>query len=99
MTKPPAPFDTDMVHLWYDWSVLSFEAAQVIGLRLMLLAGGGKVAQRETQRMIDEKVQAMMQVGWKLAFGQWGATPQRQMKGATQIYSDKVQANLRRLSR
>jgi hypothetical protein len=98
MTKTFAPLDTGMVHLWYNWSMLSFEAAQVIGLRMMLLAGGGKTAERETQRMVEEKMQAMMQVGLKLAFGQWGTTPQGQMAGATQVYGRKVHANLRRLT-
>ncbi len=89
---------TDLVRLWYDWTALSFEAAQVIGLRMIVLAGGGAHAERETHRMIDEKVQALMQVGWKLAWGQWGHAPQRQIEGMTRLYSRKVRANLHRLS-
>jgi hypothetical protein len=98
MARPSPLPGADAFHLWWDLSMLSIEAAQVISLRMMLLAGGGRVAERETQRMVDEKLQALTQLGWKLAWGQWGNLPQRQMEGATKLYGRKVNANLRRLS-
>lgn len=95
----PSPFDgAQALRLWWDLSMLSVEAAQVIGLRMMLIAGGGRAAERETQLMVDEKLRALTQLGWKLAWGQWGNLPQRQIEGATKLYGRKVSANLRRLS-
>lgn len=97
----PSPHHTaaQMSKLWLDWSMLSFEAAQVIALRMMMISTGGPGAAKESERMVSEKLRAMGDVGWKLALGQWGMQPQDQASGATRFYRGKVRANLRRLKK
>jgi hypothetical protein len=97
MSGAPLRPAADLARLWLDWALLSIEASQVIALRLMLLSGGGRRAERESERMVEEKLGALMQVGWRLAWGQWGPLPQAQAQEATRLYRRKVRANLRRL--
>lgn len=42
--------------LFLDLTRLTLEAQQVIGMRLVVLASGGKIAHRESQRMVTEKL-------------------------------------------
>ncbi|WP_206238747.1 hypothetical protein [Novosphingobium terrae] len=97
----PSPHQTaaQMSKLWLDWSMLSFEAAQVIALRMMMISTGGPGAARESERMVSEKLRAMGDVSWKLALGQWGMQPHDQASGATRLYRGRVRANLRRLKK
>jgi hypothetical protein len=95
----PAQIGAQMGKLWLDWGMLSYEAAQVIALRMMMISTGSPEAARESERMVSEKLRAMGDVGWKLALGQLGVTPQAQASGATRFYRGKVRANLRRLKK
>ena len=52
------------------WS-LSFDAMTVIGLRTLRLAGGGAVADRESERMVAEKIFAL----WMLPLAMVSPTP------------------------
>lgn len=76
----------------YDATMLTLEAQQVIGLRLMKLSAGGAAAQIEAERMVTEKVMAAGEAAMLLATGGSGA-------GVLAGYRRKVRANARRLSR
>ena len=62
-----------MFKFWYDATMLSFEAQRVIGLRMMKLAGGGKNAQAEANRMVMEKIAASMSIAATLT--EWRFRP------------------------
>lgn len=86
--------------LFYTSAFLAFEAQQVIALRMMRLAGGGAVAQREASRMVSEKLQASVQASFdaalSLASGKSGvATANTAVRG----YRTAVRRNRRRLTR
>lgn len=83
---------------WNMW----FEASQVVWLRSMRLAGGGRVGERESRRMVNEKLAAP----WELAFGlvfdpaTYGQNGAQHVAGeSVRHYGAKVSANRRRLSR
>jgi hypothetical protein len=72
--------------------MLAAESQQVIALRLMKLAGGGKAAEVETQLMLSEKMSAMTEAGAKLMAG----------GSADSVVSDyrrKVRSNIKRLTK
>lgn len=71
---------------------LGFEAQQVIGLRLLRLAGGGAAAEAEVTRMVAEKAHAFAEATMTLATG---GTPER----ALRRLRSHVRANQRRLTR
>jgi hypothetical protein len=50
-------------------SLLGLESHQVIALRLVKLAKGGKAAQKEAHRMVAEKIAAAQAAALKLAMG------------------------------
>jgi len=77
---------------WYDSTMLSFESQHVIGLRLIKLAGGGKNAQTEANRMVTEKFSASMAAVVTLMCGGSGETVLAEVR-------KKVRSNSRRLSR
>jgi hypothetical protein len=52
-----------------DASMLALESQEVIGLRLMKLALGGRAASREATRMVTEKVAALGEAAVKVATG------------------------------
>jgi hypothetical protein len=76
------------------------DANVVVAMRLMRLASGGALAQREAQRMVMEKcltfAQAQMVAAGKMMAG---ARPAGAMKSASDIYRRKVRSNRRRLAR
>jgi len=78
----------------------AFDANVVVTMRLMRLASGGALAQREAQRMIAEKgfafAEAQVAAAAKIMTGAGiaGAT-----KSATDVYRRKVRSNRRRLTR
>jgi hypothetical protein len=89
-----------MVNPW----VSLFQAAQfgwdvqcVIALRLMRLAAGGAVAQREAARMIWEKAAAVPIA--QMAAATALATGRRPARAAFKSYRSAVRRNRRRLSR
>jgi hypothetical protein len=88
-----------MANPWASW----FEAAQfgwemqcVIALRLMRLAGGGALAQREAARMASEKVAAapIAQIAAASAL----VTGRKPARAAFKSYRSAVRRNRRRLS-
>jgi hypothetical protein len=85
------------------WSSL-FEAARfgwevqcVIALRLMRLAGGGALAQREATRMTSEKA-AVVPIA-QIAAATALATGRKPTRAAFKSYRSAVRRNRRRLSR
>jgi hypothetical protein len=81
-----------MFKLWLNLSMLGFEAQQVIWLRSMKIAMGGKAGEREARRMVTEKITAAGDAGIMLS----GGASANSVVGS---YRKKVQANKRRLSR
>ncbi|WP_413989976.1 hypothetical protein ACMDCR_29275 [Labrys okinawensis] len=78
---------------------LNVEAQEVVSLRVMKLAYGGRRSEIETQRMISEKLAALAvaQIGMlkDIATGQGLLAPGR----AITVFQRQVSANRRRLSR
>ena len=58
-----------MFKFWYGATMLSIEAQNVIALRMMKLAMGGKHAQAEASRMVTEKIAETMAVAVTLMSG------------------------------
>jgi hypothetical protein len=81
-----------MFRTWLDLTMLAVESQQVICLRTMKLAAGGRKAHKEARLMVTEKAVAGLQESWRLMIG---AAPQSTVKR----YRKKVRANARRLSR
>ena len=81
-----------MLKIWNDMFMLGIEAQQVIWLRAMKIAAGGKAGDREARQMISEKLTAAAEAGLSLAAG----------KGVDSVisgYRRQVRANRRRLTR
>jgi hypothetical protein len=76
----------------WNWMTLGLESNRVIGLRIAKLMRGGKVAQREAQRMVSEKVLAAAKAGTSLMAGASG-------ENIVEQYRKTVAANVKRLSR
>jgi len=81
-----------MFKFWYGAAMLSLESQQVIGLRMMKLAMGGKRAQVEASRMVTEKIAESMAVAATLMGGGSGHAVVAQVR-------KRVRSNSRRLSR
>lgn len=92
-----------MYELWNAYwraAQAGWEANAVIALRLMRLAAGGALAQREAQRMMTEKVAAGLAAQTAAATALIaGRGPGRAAKAAERVYRRKVKANRRRLTR
>jgi hypothetical protein len=84
--------ENDMFKSWFNLAMLAAESQQVVWLRTVKLAAGGAAAQRETKRMVAEKVAAAKAESMRLMMG---ATPDSVVKR----YRRKVNANVRRLSK
>ena len=84
-----------MIPNWFKLAAesvqLGLEAQQVIGLRLMKIAGGGSAAQTEAARMITEKVTAAAEA---LQIWSTGGSSRRIVRR----YRARVEANKRRLT-
>ncbi|MBN9458179.1 MAG: hypothetical protein J0I54_16220 [Bosea sp.] len=81
-----------MLKLFWEMSMLAFEAQQAIWLRTMKIAMGGPGAKREADLMVKEKILAARTAGVKAASGNGPV-------GIVRGYRRKVRANVRRLSR
>lgn len=79
-----------------DSAALWMEAANVVWLRSLRIAQGGKLAEREAERMVSEKLRANWELGWKL-LDLTGAAPETQARRSLNHYRGKVRANKRRL--
>ena len=80
-----------MVNPWFTATMLAWEAADVIGLRMARLTGGDDAAYAEAHLMVSEKVVAGIE-----AFGalMMGRTPDE----IIQRYREHVAANASRLA-
>lgn len=74
-----------------DISVANLESQRVIALRLMKLAAGGPAAQKEAQKMVNEKIAASLEATKTLARG---GTPRTVLKR----YRTIMRANALRLA-
>jgi len=85
---------------YFRLAQIGWDANVVIALRLMRLASGGVLAQREPQKIITEKTVAIAQAqaaaAGKILSGM-GITAAT--KSASDVYRRKVRANRRRLAR
>ena len=79
-----------------SWSLLA-DSGAVIGLRMLRLAGGGERAERESQRMVSEKIAANAELTLDLLFGGL-RTPEQTAQTIVRHYSSKVRANRQRLA-
>ena len=89
----------DLASLAFDSWMLSFEAASVMWLRGMRIMAGGKLAERETERMVREKLVANAMLWPALALGGMGQSPEQLIGKTLAHYRKPVRANRRRLSR
>ena len=80
-----------MVNPWFAATMLAWEAADVIGLRMTRLAGGGDAAYAEAHLMVSEKVAAGIEAVGALMMGK---TPDE----IIQRYREHVAANASRLA-
>lgn len=81
-----------MYRLWFESAMLAAESQSVIALRLMKLARGGKAAEDEAARMVQEKIVAAGEAARMMAAG---ASPE----AIVQRYRRRVGANAARLRR
>ncbi|HET9573999.1 MAG TPA: hypothetical protein VFP29_09795 [Methyloceanibacter sp.] len=85
-----------MLKIWmdlaFDSALLCAEAQEVMGLRLMKLAGGGVHAEREARRMVAEKSVAFADAAVSLATG-------ASIDKVVRRYRKIVRANKTRLTR
>jgi hypothetical protein len=85
-----------MLKIWmdlaFDSALLWAEAQEVMGLRLMKLAGGGVHAEREARRMVAEKSVAFADAAVSLATG-------ASIDKVVRRYRKIVRANKTRLTR
>jgi len=85
-----------MLKIWmdlaFDSALLCAEAQEVMGLRLMKLAGGGVHAEREARRMVAEKSVAFADAVVSLATG-------ASIDKVVRRYRKIVRANKTRLTR
>ena len=84
--------ESRMFKFWYGATMLSIESQNVIALRMMKLAMGGKHAQAEASRMVTEKIAESMAVAVTLMSGGSGHAVVAQVRR-------RVRSNSRRLSR
>jgi hypothetical protein len=82
-----------------DAWTLGMESASVMGLRTMKIAMGGPAGDAESKLMVDEKVKAAVDLQTALLSGKLGSNPATVTKQALRLYSGKVRANRKRLSK
>lgn len=95
MSKNPA---SDLFELSMQTWLLSIEASQVIWLRSLRLMTGGKLAEREAERMVREKLVANLMLWPTLAMGGLGQDSGALARRALEHYARPVRANRKRLS-
>ena len=82
--------------LMFDASLLWADAGLVVALRSWRLFAGGPAAARETERMVEEKVEAGFELAGAFAAGTI-ATPAAAVRKAIGVYGRKVRSNRKRL--
>ncbi|PBB16547.1 hypothetical protein CK219_28710 [Mesorhizobium sp. WSM4313] len=81
-----------MFNLWVDLSLSILEAQQVIWLRGMRIASGGRAAEREAKLMVSEKIEA---AGRSITMLATGAPADKLVS----YYGGKIRSNRKRLLR
>ena len=89
----------DWIGITTEAWLLSFEAANVMTLRMLKLCAGGTVAQAEYRRMITEKLIAASTLNWLGYCGALGHTPHGVAGKSLRHYRTVVRQNRRRLAR
>ena len=98
MKLPTSPADiASWNRLAWDSAKLWMEASNVIWMRSMRMAQGGKTAEKEAERMVSEKVSSNFDLGMKM-LGSPGTSPQDNARRSVNHYRRAVRANQRRLS-
>jgi len=88
------------VHAYIRAAQVGRDANVVVAMRLMRLAAGGALAQREAQRMVAEKITAIAEAqAAAVAKMIMGGGMAAAIKSASAVYRRKVRANQRRLTR
>ena len=96
MTKPaPKTWPELAVESW----MLGAEMSMVIWLRSMRMMAGGKLAEREAERMVSEELSAAMTLWPALMAGGLAQSAEETTGRALAHYGKPVRANRRRLSR
>lgn len=93
MARRKDDWPSTMMDAW----ALGLEASSVIGLRTMVLAGGGAKAQAEAVRMTTEKMAAAADIGLKFWTGGLPQAPDAATRAVVKHYRAKVRANRKRL--
>jgi hypothetical protein len=75
----------------YSTVFLAFESGNVIGLRMMKIMSGGRGSRDETNLMVTEKVQALLEASASLLAGATASS-------IVDRYREHVAANAKRLS-
>jgi hypothetical protein len=93
-----------MLNPWISFGMkawqIGLEAQSVIALRMLSLAAGGARAEAETSRMVTEKIVAAGEAQVAAAAAAMRGHKKHVVAGkALNVYSKRVRANRRRLSR
>lgn len=95
MQRVPYPWIRLATDAWFLW----LEATNVMALRLAKLTLGGRRAEAESRKMLDEKVAALLALQWQLMTGGLGLTALEISRGSLRHYRKAVRRNRRRLAR
>jgi len=80
-------------------TLLAWDSAAVIGLRMLSLSMFDAKASAEAWLMIEEKLESAALLQWRAMTGDLGRSPQAMASASLRHYRGKVSANRRRLSK
>ncbi|WP_303982595.1 hypothetical protein [Dongia mobilis] len=83
----------------FDLFSLGLEAATVMSLRTAKIALGGAAADTESQRMVQEKIDSVVDLQTMFITGQMGTSGPAALAKTLTHYRRKVRANRRRLAK
>lgn len=87
------------IPLGYNLFSLGLEMSSVIALRSTQIALGGPGAEKESTRMVSEKLQALADLQMMFLTGQMGSSAPAALTKTVSHYRRKVRANRKRLSK
>jgi len=90
------PVAAQWTRLWVDTAFLMADAVAVMSMRTMRMMSGGRIAAREAERMLQEKVVAGFELAGALASGEV-TSPEAAARKAVSVVGKRVRANRRRL--
>jgi hypothetical protein len=91
--------DPNWLTLAFDAWVLGAEASAVMGLRMARICAGGPTAEAEARRMVQEKIDAALDLQRIALTGGLGTTAESAGARTVKHYRARVRANARRLRR